>query len=273
MIKLILTAILNKFSRFFFILRSIRDTLDQNQPIFQTPWNFLLQGNKEMALGNFEKNETNTVRELLLEVDMMVNVGANIGYYCCHALSLGKSVIAIEPLPRNLNYLLNNICLNHWTNNVQIFPVALGNATDILNMWGTDTGASLVRGWANIPNSYVRKVPVLTLDIVLGKSLYNKKALILVDIEGSEFAMLQGAVDALNNHIRPIWMIEITLHQNQPSGIKVNPNFLRTFELFFSKGYRAFFANQVNGLEIFLKDAIDIFNNKKNITEYNFIFR
>ena len=152
-----------------------------------------------MAAGTFELEETELVRKLLQEVDVLVNVGANVGYYCCHALSLGKPVIAMEPIARNLHYLLTNIRNNGWSQQAEVFPVALGRRTDILQMWGGGTGASLIKGWASIHESYVTQVPVLSLDRVLGDAIKGKKALILVDIEGAEFMMLQGAAQALQN--------------------------------------------------------------------------
>ena len=79
-----------------------------------TPWGFSLAGHETMAAGKFYPQETRLVRDLSQEVDVLVNVGVNVGYYCCHALSLGKPVIAVEPIARNLHYLLKNICNHGW---------------------------------------------------------------------------------------------------------------------------------------------------------------
>ena len=79
-----------------------------------------------MAAGTLEPEETALVRKLLQEVDVLVNVGANVGYYCCHALSLGKPVIAVEPIAGNLHYLLANIRNNGWTAYAEVFPMANG---------------------------------------------------------------------------------------------------------------------------------------------------
>ena len=55
-----------------------------------TPWGFSLAGHETMAAGKFYPQETRLMRDLSQEVDLLVNVGANVGYYCCHALSLGN---------------------------------------------------------------------------------------------------------------------------------------------------------------------------------------
>ena len=271
--KKIIKKLFERYPKLTLFLRVIRDTLDQNQPILQSQWGFTFQGNPQMASGKFEPEETQVVRSLIPQIDIFINVGANIGYYCCHAHSLGKPVIAIEPITRNVNYLMSNMVNNGWEKNTQIFPIALGAHTDIMSIWGTDTGASLIPGWAGIPKDYVRKVPVLTLDNVLGEAINQKQVLILIDIEGAELEMLKGATKTLKNNIRPIWMIEITTHQNQPVGIVSNPNFKKTFELFFENGYRAFVASERNDRELSLEDIIKISDGLIKINNYNFIFR
>ena len=65
-----------------------------------------------MQSGQFEVEETRIVHELLGDVDVLINIGANIGYYCCIALERKKRVIAFEPLPRNLEFLMKNVTLN-----------------------------------------------------------------------------------------------------------------------------------------------------------------
>ncbi len=272
MIREILRTVLEHVPVLAQFLRNSRDLLDQRLPAKKTPWGFTLAGHDAMAAGTFEPEETVLVRKLLQEVDVLVNVGSNVGYYCCHALSMGKPVIAVEPIARNLNYLLTNIRNNGWSQQAEVFPVALGAAPDILQMWGGGTGASLIKGWASIPESYVTHVSILTLDRVLGDAIKGKKALILVDIEGAEFMMLQGATRTLQNEPRPIWMMEISTTEHQPMGTTMNPNLAKTFELFFDCGYRAFMADAKGG-ELTKADVDDIACKKKQLDMHNFIFR
>jgi FkbM family methyltransferase len=272
---LIRTILRNTFEHFpaaALFYRNMRDLLDQRQSAMKTPWGFTLAGNAAMASGDYEPNETAVVRQLLHDADILVNVGANVGYYCCHALSMGKPVIAIEPISRNLHYLLKNIRDNGWAQQAQVFPIALGADTNVLHLWGGRTGASLLKGWASISENYVTQVPVLSLDRVLGDNMQGKRALILVDIEGAEYMMLQGAVNALRNHPKPIWMMEISTTEHQPVGIAINPHFSKTFKLFFAEGYRAFTADVV-ALEVTEEVIQQVIQGAQRLRTHNFIFR
>lgn len=272
MIRALIRSAIERFPTAALFLRNSRDLLDRRDPPRMTPWGFTLAGHEAMAAGTFEPQETRLVRAPLQEVDMLVNVGANVGYYCCHALSLGKPVIAAEPIPRNLHYLLKNIRNNGWARQAQVFPVALGRDTDILEMWGGETGASLIKGWASIPESYVTLVPVLSLDQLLGNSLRDRRGLILVDIEGAELMMLEGAPRTLQHHPRPIWMMEISSREHQPTGFTVNPSFRQTFDVFFRCGYRAYTADERQ--DEVIEEIVDkVAGGQGTLPTHNFIFR
>jgi FkbM family methyltransferase len=196
-----------------------------------------------MALGQFEPEETNLVRSLLSDVDVFVNVGANVGYYCLHALSAGKPVAAVEPIQRNLHYLLRNISENGWRKEAEIYPVALGADCSIADMFGGGTGASLVKGWASIPDTYVIQVPVATFDRLFENYLRGRKALILIDVEGAEYPLLRGAAQTLDQSPRHIWIVEINSSEHQPRGVPVSPHLEEIFDTFFSRGYRCVTAD------------------------------
>lgn len=259
------------FPRLAAIYRSLRNQLDSMQEPIPTPWGFKLAGNQVMAEGAFEPVETELVRSLLKDVDILVNVGANIGYYCCHALSMGKHVIAFEPMQRNLHYLCKNIKTNGWSG-AEIFPVALSNSVDMLEIYGDNTGASLVKGWAGISESYKTLVPCSTMDLVLNTRLQGKKALILIDIEGAEKWMLEGAGLALASNPKPIWLVEIATKENQPQEVEINPNFASTFQLFFQNGYEAFSVGR-NMQPLTIEDVNLLSSGITQTDTYNFLFR
>lgn len=252
------------------LYRGMRDQMDIKQEPVKTSWGFSLAGNTSMAQGNFEPLETELVREMLRDVDILVNIGANVGYYCCHALSMGKPVIAFEPIPRNTRYLLKNVKDNGWSD-IEIYPIALFNRVGVLEIYGGNTGASVVRGWAGTPESYVTLVPASTLDIVLGNRLQGKKALILVDVEGAERWILEGATQILANNPKPKWVVEITTTEHQPQGVGSNPQFMNTFQIFFQSGYGAFIFDR--GKTPVTKEHVELAANGRNpFATHNFLF-
>jgi FkbM family methyltransferase len=204
-----------------------------------TPLGFKFNGNPVMEAGLFEPSETQLVKQLLSQVSTVINVGANIGYYCCFALQQGKRVIAFEPIPSNLHFLLRNIKANHWESMTEVFPLALSNNTGVLEIYGEGTGASLIEGWAGNPKDDVTLVPVTTLDRVLGGYQIYEKILFIIDIEGAEKMMLDGAADFLRMDPKPIWFVEISSTQHQPTDSTMNPYWMETFEHFWGAGYQA----------------------------------
>jgi len=256
------------FSVYFY--RILRDQLDRFQPLLVTPWGFLLAGNKKMASGSFEPVETSEMLKLLEEFDVFVNIGANIGYYCCHALHLGKSVVAFEPVARNLFYMLLNIKSNGWSDLAEVYPVALGDKTSIMPIWGGGTGASLIKGWAATPFNDVSMVPVHTLDRVLGDCGKGRRYIVLMDVEGAELAVLRGASKMLAHMPSPLWIVEISYDEHHPKSF--NPNYFDTFELFFAAGYRAFELSPARE-EITLSTLSLIAQGQRKPASHNYIFQ
>lgn len=263
--------LIDRFPRIATMYRSLRDQINFIDEPSMTPWGFKLSGNKSMAKGDFELTETELVRDILKDVDVLVNVGANVGYYCCHALSLGKQVIAFEPIQRNIRYLLRNIKSNGWTG-AEVFPLALSERVGVLEIYGGDTGASLVKGWAGIPEGYVTYVPSSTMDVVLGKRLKGKRTFILVDVEGAEKWVLEGAALMLCNDPKPVWLVEITAKEHQPSGVGMNPNFASTFRIFFQNGYQAFVVDKKIS-PVTMEDVDLVSSGNLKLNSHNFLFR
>ena len=189
-----------------------------------------------MQIGTFEAEEVAVLRKSFADTDVFVDIGANIGYYTCLARQAGNHVVAVEPVPQNLEFLYANLRANRWLD-IEVFPVALSEQSGIGLMFGGGTGASLIAGWAGASEVWQTPVPLTTLDVLLGDRFKDQRLLIKMDVEGAELGVLRGAEMTLTRKLSPIWFIEVCLTENQPTG--VNSSFAAVFELFWKFGYTA----------------------------------
>ena len=226
--------------------------------------------NRSMMDGTFETDEIELIQKNLLNADVFVDVGANIGFYTCLARSLGKYVVAIEPQSQNLNCLYANLKNNNWQD-TEVFRLGLSNKPDLLTLYGASgPSASLVSGWAGYSKRFKRIIPVNTLDTLLGDRFSGKKLFIKIDVEGAEYNVIRGALKTLSLSSRPTWFIEICLSEFHPG--EMNPNYEATFNLFWQHGYEVRIANK----EVTLVTPNDIRSCVANkcsiINNFNYIF-
>jgi FkbM family methyltransferase len=202
----------------------------------ETRHGFRLAGSDLMVSDAFEPEEIAFIRDTLQQADVFVDVGANIGLYACLARSMGKHVVAVEPLRRNLDYLYANLEANGW-DDVEVFPVGLASAPGTAALYGGGTGASLLSEWAGMSRLWRQTIPLSSLDILLGERFAGRRLVLKVDVEGAEYGVLQGAARTLAMSPRPVWLVEICLTEHHPQGI--NPHFEDAFCRFWSEGYTA----------------------------------
>jgi FkbM family methyltransferase len=253
-------------------LRKRKQRLAHKRSPVTTAYGFRFKGNPLMESGAFEVVEAQIIRKLLPAFDQFINIGANIGLYCCHALQLRVPTVAFEPSQSNIKLLMENVALNNWENHVEVFPLALSDAPGVLNFYGDGTGASLIPGWAGVPQSYVSRVPVSTLDLTLGQRFLGKSILFLIDVEGAELSMLEGSKEYLTASRQSAWMIEICISEHLPCGEKINPKLLKTFDIFWSRGFSAYTAD--GKARLVTREMIELVTNSghDDIGTHNFIF-
>lgn len=234
-----LRARLRKIPIAAYLYQRLRDTLlPLGAPMSATPYGFRMAGNAAMRAGLFEPDEVALVRSLLGDCAALIDVGANVGLYTCLARSLGRRAIAVEPHPGNLRILRANLAANGW-DDTEVVPMGLAEAPGSAQLFGANTGASLVPGWASLPRRTLQRqtIEITALDALLDGRFAGERLLIKADIEGAEYAMLRGAARTLERAPAPAWMVEICLTENFPDG--VNPDYVATFDAFFSRGYAA----------------------------------
>ena len=265
-------AYLRQYPSFLKNYRYLRDLIGLIKKEKKSIHGFFWKGNKFVLDGSFEPTEIKIVSFLLNRLDYMINVGANQGFYTCLALFKNKKVLAFEPEPLNYKYLLENIKINNWSTNIEAYPIAVSNKNGLQKLFGNSTGASLIPGWGGTNKASFKFIPTIKLDSLIFDQKTENPLLIVVDIEGAEKYMLEGAQKLLDLKLKPIWLIEISIDEHQPIGVKINPDLIETFEIFLKKGYKAYSADKYI-TEIKIEEIKKIFNLKVNTLKFhNFIF-
>lgn len=130
---------------------------------------------------------------VLTKDDVVLDIGANIGYYVLIEAQLCKKVYAVEPVPSNVIVLKDNIKLNHY-NNVEVFSLAFGKTTGIEKMY-----LSPKSNWHSfypIKNVVGEvEINVDTVDNFL-KDRENP-TIVRMDVEGYELNILYGMKETL----------------------------------------------------------------------------
>jgi len=149
------------------------------------------------------------VKDIIKEKDVVLDIGANLGYFAktfSRLASKGK-VICIEPLPQYfdvLNYFLGT------KSNVKIHNVALGKEPGVVTMVLPMQDGMIRTGLPHITNKTTSE-RTQDVNIVNPISLIkNEDAIdyIKCDVEGYEWVIFQELLPAIKKHL-PIIQIEI----------------------------------------------------------------
>lgn len=122
--------------------------------------------------------------------DLVVDVGAHLGAYALRAARSGARVLAIEPNPDTFGLLVRNVSNNRLVNCVTVFAaVTDGPGTVSIKPEPVFTGRSKIQpeGQAGY------KVTSVTLDSLLGELEFDRVNWLIIDAEGAELSVLQGA--------------------------------------------------------------------------------
>lgn len=138
--------------------------------------------------GLHEHGEMGFLLHVLREMDLFVDVGANIGSYTVLASgAVGARSIAIEPVPSTFASLRRNIVLNGIDTRVHCWQGGMADRQGVLRFTsGFDTVNHVVTEGEATESV---EVPVSTLDDLLGG---DAPAVIKIDVEGYERSVLRG---------------------------------------------------------------------------------
>lgn len=153
-------------------------------------------GHQQIAfLGYMERDVTIQLSSLASKGGLLVDVGANYGYYTCLWAAAKKSnqVVAFEASPRNLTALRTNVARNDLSNSVSIIPSAAGRSIDRMRF---SLGPESETGWGGLSleeQDGQVEVDVVTLDGFFSSGESNQEIAVLkIDTEGADTWVLQG---------------------------------------------------------------------------------
>lgn len=168
-----------------------------------------------LALGAYEPYFTEEFRRHIPQGGVVVDIGANLGYYTLIASKSARMVIAYEPEKENLRFLKRTIALNQLTN-VRVIEKGLGALPGnlVLTLDPDNKGKHTLLSGVTGDQAMI---PITTLDASLCAEHFTQVDLIKMDIEGWEAHALRGMRETLER-MHPIIFFEYAPARIRASG-------------------------------------------------------
>lgn len=155
------------------------------------------------------------LRHRLRRGDLVVDLGAHVGYVSCIAAALGATVLAVEMQPTLIPMIQVNASVNDlW--NVHPLCAAISDRTGLVPSMRANPSPGLLPTVAEWERSHYPLtsanhdlVPSLTLDCLFPAAPYP--TFVKVDVEGAEARVLAGAKGIINAG-RTAFMVEVHAH-------------------------------------------------------------
>lgn len=141
---------------------------------------------------------------LLRPEDLFCDVGANAGVYTVLAAgAVGCHAIAIEPIPKTYDLLMQNIYANGISRRVDARNIGVGNIISRLHFTSTLWSYNHV---VDNPGENTIEVDVLPLDLIIKGAALSA---IKIDVEGFEAQVVAGATETFSDPSLQAIVIEI----------------------------------------------------------------
>ena len=213
--------------------------------------------------GNFEPVETEIVKKEIKENDIILDIGANIGYYSLIFAQLtGKSgkVYSFEPDPTNFEILKKNILVNKHEN-VILENKAVSNKEGNLKLYLSTENNGMHRIY---PSKWCKEsidINSIKIDNYFNKN--QKIDFIKLDIEGAEYDALLGMESIIQNNENIVIFIEFVPTSLEEHG--TNPE--KVIDFFINHKFKIFKINNIaEKKEEISKEELLNFKNKDKVT-------
>ncbi len=163
-----------------------------------------------LNFGDYESEEIRMINKFIKEDNIILDIGANIGWYSINLAAKvphGK-VIAFEPIPKTFSYLKKNIALNN-IKNIEAYNFGLSDKEEILDFYYDPklTGATSLRNLHEDREKTIIKCEVKRMDDVV-PDLVSKVDFIKCDVEGAELFVVKGGIETIKRE-KPVIFLEM----------------------------------------------------------------
>ena len=175
--------------------------------------------------GFYEKYETELFKKLIKKGMVVVDIGANIGYYTLLAARFvgeeGK-VFAFEPDPYNYSLLCKNIQVNGHRNVIPVRKAVFSKSGKMKLFLDKSNLGGHSLSEANVDKGASITIEVTSLDDYFKNTDY-KIDVIKVDVQGSEMEVLEGMTNTINQNdnvkiITEFWPTGLQNSGSSPTG-------------------------------------------------------
>lgn len=158
-------------------------------------------------VADYQRPQREKAFEYVSDWSMALDVGANVGIFARHFAERFDEVVAIEPLPVNIECLRLNVPAN-----VTIKECAVGDEFREVQIYVTPktTGGAFVSNHAEVeaPKVAIQPERLVTVPMVTIDSFgLERLGLMKLDIQGAEVVALKGARETIRR-CRPVILIE-----------------------------------------------------------------
>lgn len=162
-------------------------------------------------------------------INVFIDVGANIGIYSLYATSINRNIkaIAIEPVQETYFELIKNIELNKSSGQIEPINAALSFMEGSGKMIGSDgrvgsSGAQLIIGESPFGSS----VRTMTGDQILSRQV-GSRAIVKIDTDGNGFDILSGFQKSFEKNLVESILVETTsANESQIEQILISNKFI-----------------------------------------------
>lgn len=171
---------------------------------------------QNIYLGNYDNEEVDLYQHLLERDHVVIDVGANIGFYTLLFSNLvtGGHVFSFEPSTRERSLLKKNVDLNERAN-VTVVDRGLGSETTTENLYINNRNFG-----NNVINDVLSGLPFETiqvdrLDNFISENRLTRVDLIKMDVEGYEIEVLKGSQRSIRQFMPLISFESWSTHNKQ----------------------------------------------------------